>query len=261
MFEDTKYQVAVANRILAESGLCSGVTESLGHISMRVPEDPNRFIVKGRGYKIDAISHMLPQDMVVCDLEGYRIEAPPGGMQCFEVKIHSCIYREHPEVQSVCHVHPRFTVLMSTLQHRLLPMCQEGAQIVRNPLPVWEHFRLVQTEQDGAGVAALLGDARAILLRGHGAVTSGGSLEQTFMTMFNLEEQARMNYYAYCAAGPDHQGIPEELLAESNPSRAELDHFRDSETVIGSGPRAGGVWAHYVDLIERRLASEGASRP
>jgi ribulose-5-phosphate 4-epimerase/fuculose-1-phosphate aldolase len=257
MFEDVKHQVAVANRILSEVGFASGVLTSLGHISMRVPENPNRFIVKGRGYEIDALPLMKPSDMIVCDLDGNKIEAPPGGMQCFEVKMHSCMYRDHPEVQAVCHVHPRFTVMMSVLQARLVPMCQEGAQIVRRPLPVWEHFRIVTTDEDGTGVSRLLGDACAILLRGHGACTAGNNLEQAFMTMYNLEEQARMNWYAYCAAGADHPGIPEELLNETNPARTELPHFKESETVIGRGPRAGGVWGYYTDMIGKRLKAEG----
>jgi len=225
---------------------------------MRVPENPNHFIVTGRGYEMDALPAIKPNDMVVCDLDGYLVEAPPGAMQCFEVKMHSCMLRDHPEVQAVCHVHPRFTVMMSVLQARLVPMCQEGAQIVRNPLPVWEHFRIVQTDEDGTGVSKLLNASRAILLRGHGACTVGNNLEQAFMTMYNLEEQARMNWYAYCAAGPEHPGIPEELLNERNPTRTELPHFKESETVIGRAtPRAGGVWAYYTDMLEKRLRSEG----
>ena len=47
MYEDVKRQVGIANRILAEVGFASGVLTSLGHISMRVPENPNHFIVKG----------------------------------------------------------------------------------------------------------------------------------------------------------------------------------------------------------------------
>lgn len=258
-FEETKYNVAVANRTLSEVGLASGVLVSLGHISQRVPENPERFIVKGRGYEMDALPRMRPEDMVVCDLNGYLVEGRPGAMQCFEIKLHSCIFRDHPEVQSVCHVHPRFTTMMSVLQAKLVPMCNEGSQIVRRPLPVWNHSRIVQTEEDGTGVSKLLGDARAILLRGHGACTAGASMEQAFMTMFNLEEQARMNWYAYCAAGPDHPGIPEELLNERNPARTELDHFKDSETVIGSGPRAGGVWSYYTDIVERGMKEEGIS--
>ena len=255
MYDNIKREVAIANRALYEVGLASGPLVSLGHISMRVPENPDHFIVKGRGYKMDAIPRMQPEDMVVCDLNGYLVEAPPGAMQCFEIKMHSCMMRDHPEVNSVCHVHPRFAVMMSVLQARLVPMCNEGSQIVRRPLPVWRHNRIVQTDEDGTGVSKLLTDQRAILLLGHGTTTVGDSMEQAFLTTYNLEEQARMNWYAYCAAGPDHPGIPEELLNERNPSRTELEHFKESETVEGTGPRIGGVWAYYTDLVAQNLGS------
>jgi Class II Aldolase and Adducin N-terminal domain len=71
----------------------SGVTASLGHASLRVPGQPDRFVVKGRGYKMDALAAMRPEDMVVCNIEGSFIEGPPGSMQCFEVNMHSCIYK------------------------------------------------------------------------------------------------------------------------------------------------------------------------
>ena len=72
-FEETKYEVCVANRALFEVGLTSGPLASLGHISMRVPGNPDRFIVKGRGYEVDAIPLMEPEGMVVCDLDGNRM--------------------------------------------------------------------------------------------------------------------------------------------------------------------------------------------
>src|SRR5690349_25156687 len=110
--DDVKYQVAVANRILAELGFATGVLASLGHASMRTPAGDG-FAVKGRGYNIDALAAMQPEDMVVCDLEGNKVDGPPGSTQCFEVKMHSCIYKTRPDVQAVVHLHPRFTVLMS----------------------------------------------------------------------------------------------------------------------------------------------------
>ncbi len=182
---------------------------SLGHASLRVPENPERFIVKGRGYKMDALSAMRPEDMIVCDLDGYKVEGPEGTTQCFEVKMHSWIYKTHPEVQSVVHVHPRFTVVMSILQAALRPMCQEGADLVSRPIPVYPHVKTVVTDEEGSEVAGLLGDSPVILLEGHGATTTGNSLEASVMTMLLLEVQARMNWYAWCAAGPEHRSIPE----------------------------------------------------
>ena len=71
------------------------------------------------------------------------VEGPPGSTQCFEVMMHACIFRLEPSVQSVVHVHPRHTVLLSTLDVTLRPMCQEGAELVRRPLPVYPHSRTV----------------------------------------------------------------------------------------------------------------------
>ena len=252
-FEDVKRQVAIANRVLAETGLAAGVLATNGHASMRVPEAPDRFVIKGRGYQIDALARMRPEDMVVCDLEGFRVEGPPGVTQPFEVKMHSCIYRTHPDVQAVVHVHPRFVVVMSVLELPLVPMCQEGMQLVRRPLPVYPHVKTIQSDEEGMEVAGLLGEAGAVLLQGHGATTAGASLEEAVVNMLQLEEQARMNWYACCAAGPEHRRITEAQIAETTDRAhlADLPHFKD---VMAAGqPRLGGVWAHYTELVSRDL--------
>jgi ribulose-5-phosphate 4-epimerase/fuculose-1-phosphate aldolase len=86
---DVRREVAIANRVLWATGLCSGITTSLGHASQRLPDRPDRFLVKGRGYKVDALAVMRPEDMVECDLDGNLVDGPPGATQCFEVKMHS----------------------------------------------------------------------------------------------------------------------------------------------------------------------------
>ena len=264
MFEDTKYKVAIANRVLTEVGLASGVLVSLGHISQRVPENPDRFIVKGRGYQLDALPRMKPEDMIVCDLDGNFVEGPPGSTQCYEVKLHSSILKARPDVNSVVHVHPRFAVMMSVLQARLVPMCNEGSQLVRRPLPVYRHNKIVQTDAEGMECARLLGDGNALLLLGHGIATCGASMAQSFGNAYNLEEQARMNWYAYCAAGPEHPGIPEELLNERGSNRNELPHFAGRVEEVASAQQArgqaaegGGVWLYYNDVVEQRMKQEG----
>ena len=76
--DDVKREVAIANRVLPDIGLASGVLGSLGHVSMRVPGNPEQFVVKGRGYAIDALARAEPDGMVVCDLDGFKIGGPPG---------------------------------------------------------------------------------------------------------------------------------------------------------------------------------------
>src|SRR5437763_12314022 len=105
-YDEARRQAAVGTRMLVDFGLATGVRASLGHVSVRVPGDPGKFIVKGRGYRLDALSKIRAQDLVVCNLEGELVEGPPNIVPCFEVKIHSCIYKSRPDVNSVVHVHP-----------------------------------------------------------------------------------------------------------------------------------------------------------
>lgn len=242
--DSVKQDVAVANRILAELGLATGALSSYGHASMRVPADAGRFVVKGRGYAIDVLAEARAEDMIVCDVDGFMLEGPPGCTQCFEVKMHSCIYKTHPGVAAVVHVHPRFVVLMSVLEAPLQPMCQEGIMLVRTPLPVYPHCKTVVTEEEGMEVAAALGEAPAIILQGHGATAVGATLEEAVMTMMQLEEQARMNWYAYCAQGARFRSIDDSLIEEMlhRTPLAELPHFRGP--MAGAQPALGGLYAY-----------------
>jgi L-fuculose-phosphate aldolase len=240
--EDVKREVATANRVLANLGLAAGVTAALGHASMRVPSEPNHFFVKGREYEFDALAMMEPNDMVLCDTEGFLIGGRPGLTQCSEVKIHACIYKTHPKIQAIVHVHPRYTILMSVLTGSLKPLRQEGAQLLRYPLPVYPHVKTIQSDAEGMEVANLLCESQAMLLRGHGAVTTGTRLSEAVMGMAQLEEQAQLNYLAYCAQGEGYAYLSNELIDEmSNRTPLyEQPHFKD--VLKGREPQRDGTW-------------------
>jgi ribulose-5-phosphate 4-epimerase/fuculose-1-phosphate aldolase len=249
--EDVRREVASANRVLSNLGLATGVTAALGHASMRVPSEPNHFFVKGREYEFDALAIMEPDDMVMCDTDGFLIAARPGLTQCSEVKIHACIYKTYPKVQAIVHVHPRYTVLMSILTGSLKPICQEGALLLRHPLPIYPHVKTIQSDAEGMEVANLLADRRAMLLRGHGAVTTGNTLSEAVMGMAQLEEQARMNYLAYCADGRDYAYLTNDLLDEmSNRTPLyEQPHFKD--VLSGRAPKRDGIWNYHKRTAAR----------
>jgi L-fuculose-phosphate aldolase len=249
--ENVKREVAAANRVLANLGLATGLTAALGHASMRVPSEPNHFFVKGREYEFDALAIMEPDDMVMCDTEGFLIAGRQGLTQCSEVKIHACIYKTRPDIQAVVHVHPRYTILMSVLTGSVRPMRQEGAQLVRHKLPIYPHVKTIQSDAEGMELVALLGNSPAILLRGHGAVTTGKKLSEAVMGMAHLEEQARMNYLAYCAEGENYNYLSDELLDEmvNRTPLYEHPHFKD--VLKGRPPQRDGTWNY-----QKRAASK-----
>ena len=172
--ESIKREVALANRMLAATGLVGGVSAALGHVSCRIPDDPDHFVIKGLW---KPLAQAGAGDMLVVDMNGFKTEGPRALNLPNEVKMHSCILRERPEVNSVVHCHPRFAVMMSVLELPLTPMRIEGMQLLARPLPVFPSPRLIIREEDGAEVAQLIGDSPAILLRGHGVATAGKSME------------------------------------------------------------------------------------
>jgi ribulose-5-phosphate 4-epimerase/fuculose-1-phosphate aldolase len=148
---------------------------------------------------------------------------------------------------------------MALLKAKLKPMSNEGHQLVRNDIPVFPHSRLILSEEDGMGVVQAMGQSTAVILRGHGAVTAGASLEQSVMAMLHLEEQARLNWYAYCAVGRDYEGIPDgdmDEFAEGFRGMRQLPHLQGplSHGAAPRGPgQAGGVWTYYSDKVSRDL--------
>jgi len=251
--EEVKFQVAVATRILAELGLASGISNSVGHASMRLPDQPDRFVIKGRGYPMDVVGLMRPEDLVTVDMEGRKVDGPKGISQCYEIKMHSCIYRARPDVQSVVHVHPRFTILMSVLGKTIKPMSNSGGQLVRTPIPTYPHSKLILTDKDGSEVAETLGMGKAVLLKGHGAATAGVSLQESVTSMLHLEEQAMMNTYAAGIVGLEHPFMSDEILdeARNQPKYEELDHFKDSYDPSVRVPN--GFWTYYTDKMAREI--------
>ena len=109
---------------------------------------------------------------------------------------------------------------------------------MRHTLPIYPHVKTIQSDAEGMEVANLLGDSRAMLLRGHGAVTTGSSLSEAVMGMAQLEEQARMNYLAYCAQGKDYTYLSDDLLDEmlNRTPLYEQPHFKD--VLKGRPPRS-----------------------
>ena len=171
--DEAKREAAAGTHLLTMFGLAAGVRATLGHVSVRVPGRPDLFVVKGRGYRADALPAMRPEDMVVVDMDGVWVDGPRNVVPCFEVKIHSCILRDRPDVNSVVHVHPKYSVLLSVLQRQIQPMCQEGAKLVLDPIPVYPRQKIVTSDEEGTAVANTLGGGSAALLFGHGAVSAG----------------------------------------------------------------------------------------
>lgn len=190
--------LVAANRILYREGIVDG----FGHVSVRHPRDPNRFLMS-RSLAPDLVT---ADDLIEYDLDGNPVDLN-GRSQYSERFIHAEIYRARPDVQSVVHNHSPAVVPFGVSSEPLRPVYHMAA-FIGDGIPVFdlrERFgdteMLVNNPDRGRALAERLGDAPAVLIRGHGVAVVGPSLPYAVGRSIYLELDARIQAQAMGLGG------------------------------------------------------------
>ncbi len=118
-----------------------------------------------------------------------------------ETMIHAAIYKARPEVNSVVHTHQTIATAFSVAGTPILPIYNQAA-VFAPETPIFPSPRLIYTVQDGKEICQTLGDRIAMLLKGHGIVVCGDSLEYATIHAIYLERTAYMQFIASCVGKP-----------------------------------------------------------
>ena len=180
--------VARANRMIANEG----VLDAFGHVTMRHPTDPNRYLMsRSRGPEL-----VQPEDIHEFTLDSQIIK-PIEARLYGERVIHGEIYKARPDVNAVCHHHapPILPFCISGME--LKPVYHLGATMGA-AVPFWDSrddfgdtTLIVAKPEEGASLAKALGPNWTVLMRRHGATVAGTSLEElTFRTIYTARNAA-----------------------------------------------------------------------
>jgi len=105
--------------------------------------------------------------------------------------LHQAIYKTRGDVKAVFHFHSPAVVLLSVIGQTIRPMHNYSA-IFYQGVPLYTGTGQVESPARAGAMAKLLGDAKALMLRGHGAVVVGQSIREVCMLALFLEESARL---------------------------------------------------------------------
>jgi ribulose-5-phosphate 4-epimerase/fuculose-1-phosphate aldolase len=167
-------ELALANKIAANEG----VLDTFGHVSMRHPDNPQRYFLS----RSSAPDMVKPEGLIEYDLDSRPVR-DPGVPQYSERVIHGEIYKARPDVMSVCHHHsPAFMPLLATGTD-YVPVFHLGAVGGIKP-PYWDQrdefgdtIMLVIKPEEGASLARVLGQHQMVLMRRHGVTIVGSSVQ------------------------------------------------------------------------------------
>ena len=105
--------------------------------------------------------------------------------------LHQAIYKTRPDVKAVFHFHSPAVILLSVIGQSVRPMHNYSA-IFYEGVPLYTGTGQVESPSRAGEMAKLLGGAKALMLRGHGAVVAGQSIREVCMLALFLEESARL---------------------------------------------------------------------
>lgn len=185
-------EIVDANHILFDQG----VVDAFGHVSARHDADPSQFLLA---------RNLAPGLVTAADILAYYVETgeavqPDPPRLYLERYIHSEIYRLRPDVMAVVHNHSP-TVIPFSVQRRVSfkPVCHMCG-FLGSGAPVFEirdhggsgTDLLVRDRTLGAALAHSLGDANAVLMRGHGATVVGHSVPVAVYRSVYAEVNAKL---------------------------------------------------------------------
>jgi len=217
--------LVAANRILYRQGVVDG----FGHISARHPARADRFLMSASL----APGRVGKDDIMEFDLDAKPID-PRGRSIYSERFIHSEIYKARPDVNAVLHSHSPTVIPFSVSQVPLRPIMNQAGFLVPD-VPVFEMRKVAGSRSllvtDGAlgkAVAETLGSRAVALMRGHGNVVVGPSVQRVVARGIYTEINARLLWQAITLGGPIiHLDAEEAKAGEAVRDRSEAGHSTD----------------------------------
>jgi ribulose-5-phosphate 4-epimerase/fuculose-1-phosphate aldolase len=178
-------------RLFAQLGYDEGV---MGHISVRDPEFLDTFWMNA--FAVD-FSLITLDDLVRVNYLGERLEGTgyvhPGG-----VPLHAALLAQRPELQSAVHTHAPYGKVWSS-SGRLIPPISNEAAVFFERHALYDSFAL----GEGENVGKALGEhGRALIMRNHGVLTVGRSIDEAVYLFTSLEKVCREQLHAQALGTP-----------------------------------------------------------
>lgn len=190
-----KQRLAASFRLFGRFGFSEGVA---GHITARDPEFPDTFWVNPFGMNF---SHIRVSDMIRVDHHGQVVEGEYH-VNTAAFAIHSQVHAARPDVIAAAHAHSVHGKAWSSLGRTLDPLTQDSCAFYGDHVLFDDFTGVVLDVEEGKRIAHALGDAKAAILRNHGNLTVGKSVDEAAWWFITMERTCQAQLLAEAAGTP-----------------------------------------------------------
>ncbi|BAZ16266.1 hypothetical protein NIES4071_81420 [Calothrix sp. NIES-4071] len=191
-----KQRVAAALRLFAKYGFNEGVG---GHITVRDPEYLDSFWVNPC---LMDFSEIKASDLIRVNNMGEVVEGENLGNET-AFAIHSQIHAARPDVIAIVHTHSIYGKSWSTLGRELDPLSQDACAFYNHHRVHHDYTGVVLDLEEGRRIAETLGDNKALILKNHGLLTVGHSVDEAAWWFISLERISQAQLLAEAAGKPN----------------------------------------------------------
>lgn len=187
-----KRRLAAAFRIFAKLGYQEGV---MGHFSVRDPERVDHYWANPYATDFGGIT---ADDLVLYNFDGQIVEGKNRTVHYGNTIIHIPVLKTRPDVIAVAHTHSIHGRAWSSLNRLLDPISSEAAAF-------YQRHAVYDTYLHGEGysLANAIGNNRALILKNHGILTVGSSVDEAAYWFISMERAAHVQLLAEAAGEPE----------------------------------------------------------
>ncbi|MBV8690687.1 MAG: class II aldolase/adducin family protein [Actinobacteria bacterium] len=190
-----KQRLAAGFRLFSRFGFDEGVA---GHITARDPELTDHFWVNPFAMHF---GHIRVSDLLLVNDHGEVVEGKhPVNTAAFA--IHSQVHAARPDCVSAAHSHSVYGKTWSAFGRKLDPLTQDVCAFYNDHEVFDDYTGVVLDTEEGKRIAHALGDAKAVILRNHGLLTVGQTVDAAVWWFITMERSCQVQLLAEAAGKP-----------------------------------------------------------
>ncbi|KFV56890.1 Gamma-adducin [Tyto alba] len=197
------------------------------YITVRVSKEHDHILIIPRGL---SFSEASASNLVKVNILGDVVDQGSTTLSIDNAGFspHVAIYSTRPDVRCVIHIHTPATAAVSSMKCGILPISQEA--LILGDVAYYNYQGSLDEQEERIQLQKVLGPScKVLVLRNHGVVALGETLEEAFHYIFNVQLACETQVHALAGAG----GIDNLLLLD-------LQKFKPSTHAVAA-TGGGGV--------------------
>uniref|UniRef100_A0A8C9WNX2 Alpha-adducin n=1 Tax=Scleropages formosus TaxID=113540 RepID=A0A8C9WNX2_SCLFO len=173
------------------------------HLTVRLSSDQERFLIVPFGL---LYSEVTASSLVKVDMQGEIVDRGSTnlGVNQAGFTLHSAIYATRPDVRCIIHIHTPAGAAVSAMKCGLLPISPEALSL--GEVAYHDYHGILVDQEETLAIQKSLGPkGKVLILRNHGLVSVGETVEEAFYHIHNLVTACEIQVRTLAGmGGPDN---------------------------------------------------------